>query len=95
MQPNATIVAESPIPPDRGMLEEVKQHGGKLIVVATDGDADVARLADHAFYVPAASELLLPIAEVIPLQLLAYHIAVLHGCDVDQPRNLVKAVVRE
>ena len=77
------------------LLEELKEQGGKLIVVATDGDREVRSLADHVFYVPPAPELLLSILEVVPLQLFAYHMAVLNGCDVDRPRNLVKAVVRE
>lgn len=74
---------------------DVKKRGGKVIALATCGDEEVGRAADHVFSVPAAPELLLPIAEVIPLQLFAYHIAVLNGCDVDHPRNLEKAVVRE
>ncbi len=74
---------------------DVKKRGGKVIALATCGDEEVGRTADYVFYVPAAQELLLPIAEVIPLQLFAYHIAVLNGCDVDHPRNLEKAVVRE
>jgi len=77
------------------LLEELKGQGGKLIVVATDGDREVRSVADHVFYVPPAPELLLSILEVVPLQLFAYHMAVLNGCDVDHPRNLVKAVVRE
>ena len=77
------------------LLEDLKVQGGKLIVVATEGDREVRSLADHVLYVPSAPELLLSILEVIPLQLFAYHMAVLNGCDVDHPRNLVKAVVRE
>jgi glutamine---fructose-6-phosphate transaminase (isomerizing) len=77
------------------LLEDLKMQGGKLVVVATEGDDDVSSLADHVLYVPAAPELLLSILEIVPLQLFAYHIAVLNGCEVDYPRNLVKAVVRE
>jgi glutamine---fructose-6-phosphate transaminase (isomerizing) len=66
-----------------------------VIALATEGDSEVSAVADHVIYVPAAPELLLSILEVVPLQLFAYHIAVLNGCDVDHPRNLVKAVVRE
>jgi len=77
------------------LLEDLKMQGGKLVVVATEGDSDVASVADHVLYVPAAPELLLSILEIVPLQLFAYHIAVLNGCEVDHPRNLVKAVVRE
>ena len=77
------------------VMKEVKSRRGNLVAVATEGDKDVADVAEHVFYVPAAPELLLPILEVIPLQLFAYHVAVKKGYDVDHPRNLVKAVVRE
>jgi glucosamine--fructose-6-phosphate aminotransferase (isomerizing) len=77
------------------VMKEVKSRRGPLVTVATEGDKNVASIADHVFYVPAAPELLLPILEVIPLQLFAYHIAVNKGYDVDHPRNLVKAVVTE
>ena len=73
----------------------VKSHGGKSVVVATEGDREIAALSSSVFFVPAAPELLLPISEVVPLQLFAYHFAVLNGADVDNPRNLVKAVVTE
>jgi len=63
--------------------------------VATEGDREIASIADEVFYVPAAPELLLPIVEVIPLQLFAYHVATKKGYDVDRPRNLVKSVVIE
>jgi len=66
-----------------------------VIAIATEGDRAVAKLADHVIEVPAPSDLLLPILEVVPLQLLAYHIAVRRGCDVDQPRNLAKSVTVE
>lgn len=77
------------------VMKEVKSRRGPLVAVATEDDGEVAKVADHVFYVPAAPELLLPILEVIPLQLFAYHIAVNKGYDVDHPRNLVKAVVTE
>lgn len=77
------------------VMKEVKSRRGPLVTVATEGDAEVASIADDAFFVPAAPELLLPIVEVIPLQLFAYHVAVRKGYDVDHPRNLVKAVVTE
>jgi glutamine---fructose-6-phosphate transaminase (isomerizing) len=77
------------------VMKEVKSRRGPLVTVATDGDRDVETIADHVFYVPPAPELLLPILEVIPLQLFAYHVAVDKGYDVDHPRNLVKAVVTE
>src|SRR2546421_3524136 len=77
------------------VMKEVKSRRGPLVTVATEGDKEVANIADHVFFVPAAPELLLPIVEVIPLQLFAYHVAVRKGYDVDHPRNLVKAVVVE
>lgn len=77
------------------VMKEVKSRRGPLVTVATEGDKEVAAIADHVFYVPAAPELLLPIVEVIPLQLFAYHVAIRKGYDVDHPRNLVKAVVVE
>jgi len=77
------------------VMKEVNARRGPLVTVATEGDREVATIADHVFYVPAAPELLLPIVEVIPLQLFAYHVAVKKGYDVDHPRNLVKAVITE
>src|SRR5262252_337017 len=77
------------------VMKEVKSRKGQLIVVATEGDQEVGTIADHVFHVPAAPELLLPILEVIPLQLFAYYVALDKGYDVDHPRNLVKAVVTE
>lgn len=75
------------------VMKEVRSRRGPLVAVATEGE--VSEIAEHVFYVPAAPELLLPIVEVIPLQLFAYHVAVNKGYDVDHPRNLVKAVVTE
>jgi glucosamine--fructose-6-phosphate aminotransferase (isomerizing) len=77
------------------VMREVKSRHGKVVAVATKGDDEVGEIANHVFYVPEAPELLLPIVEVIPLQLFAYHVAVKKGYDVDHPRNLVKAVVTE
>ena len=77
------------------VMKEVKSRRGQLVCVATDGDKEAGKIADHVFHVPAAPELLLPIVEVIPLQLFAYHVALSKGYDVDHPRNLVKAVVTE
>lgn len=77
------------------VMKEVKSRRGPLVTVATEEDREVAAIADQVFYVPAAPELLLPIVEVIPLQLFAYYVAVNKGYDVDHPRNLVKAVVTE
>jgi len=76
-------------------LKEVKARSGIVIAVATEGDEEIKEAADHVIYVPAAPEELSPILEIVPLQLLAYHIAVRRGCDVDQPRNLAKSVTVE
>src|ERR1700704_555763 len=76
-------------------LKEVKARSGMIIALATEGDDDIKEAADHVIYVPPAPEELLPILEIVPLQLLAYHIAVRRGCDVDQPRNLAKSVTVE
>jgi glucosamine--fructose-6-phosphate aminotransferase (isomerizing) len=78
-----------------GIMQEVHSRGGTVVAVVTESERQAQRAAQHIFTVPAAPELLLPLLEVIPLQLLAYHIGVLNGYDVDNPRNLVKAVVRE
>ena len=76
-------------------LKEVKARSGKVIALATEGDDEIKEAADHVLYIPPAPEALLPILEIVPLQLLAYHIAVRRGCDVDQPRNLAKSVTVE
>jgi glucosamine--fructose-6-phosphate aminotransferase (isomerizing) len=76
-------------------LKEVKARSGVVIALATEGDEEIKEAADHILYVPAAPEELSPILEIVPLQLLAYHIAVRRGCDVDQPRNLAKSVTVE
>jgi glucosamine--fructose-6-phosphate aminotransferase (isomerizing) len=76
-------------------LAEAKAREAKVIAVANFGDREVAQLADHVFWVPKVDELLSPIVNVVPLQLLAYHIADLDGKDVDQPRNLAKTVTVE
>ncbi len=76
-------------------LEEVRARRGKIIVVATYGDEKIRKLADHVIYIPETNQALMPLLTVIPLQLLAYFIAVKRGCDVDQPRNLAKSVTVE
>jgi glucosamine--fructose-6-phosphate aminotransferase (isomerizing) len=76
-------------------LEEIKARGGPVIAVVGEGDTRVAELADDVITVPAVDDFLQPIVTVIPLQLLAYHIALLWGCDVDKPRNLAKSVTVE
>ncbi|RMG47873.1 MAG: glutamine--fructose-6-phosphate transaminase (isomerizing) [Acidobacteria bacterium] len=78
-----------------GNMEEVKARGGVLIAVTTAGNGELRGKADHVIEVPEAPPLLLPALLVVPLQLLAYHIALLRGCDVDQPRNLAKSVTVE
>jgi len=78
-----------------GNLEEVKARGGRVILVATRGDRALARKCRHVLHIPEAPESLTPLLSVVPLQLLAYHIAVARGCDVDKPRNLAKSVTVE
>jgi glucosamine--fructose-6-phosphate aminotransferase (isomerizing) len=76
-------------------IQEVKAREGVVLAVVCEGDEEASRVADHTIVIPTSDELLLPILEIVPLQLLAYHIAVRRGCDVDQPRNLAKSVTVE
>jgi len=76
-------------------IEEVKARKGYVIAIATEGDTKIAQKADRVIYVPDTLPFLVPLLSVIPLQLLAYHIAVMKGCNVDQPRNLAKSVTVE
>jgi glutamine---fructose-6-phosphate transaminase (isomerizing) len=76
-------------------IQEVKARSGIVVAVACEGDEDVAKMADFVITIPVTRELLLPMLEMVPLQLLAYHVAVRRGCDVDQPRNLAKSVTVE
>ncbi len=76
-------------------IQEVRARGAEVIAVATEGDTEIAGLAAHVVFVPHTPELLAPVVVTVPLQLLAYHIAKLRGCDVDQPRNLAKSVTVE
>ncbi|HLA85521.1 MAG TPA: glutamine--fructose-6-phosphate transaminase (isomerizing) [Thermoguttaceae bacterium] len=76
-------------------MQEIKARGGPIIAVVSDGDIEAAELADDVLEVPEAADFLQPIVSIIPLQLLAYHIAVTRGCDVDKPRNLAKSVTVE
>jgi glucosamine--fructose-6-phosphate aminotransferase (isomerizing) len=76
-------------------IEEVRARGGRIIAVATEGDAGIRRYSDHVVYVPDTLEPLQPLLSVVPLQLLAYHAAVARGCNVDKPRNLAKSVTVE
>lgn len=76
-------------------IQEIKSRSGKIIAVVTKGDTQVKSLADHVIEIPEATEALTPLLTTIPLQLLSYHIAVMRGCNVDQPRNLAKSVTVE
>lgn len=76
-------------------IEEVRSRKGRVIAIATEGDVEIGKLADHVLYVPHAAPFMMPLLTVIPLQLLAYHIATQRGCDVDRPRNLAKSVTVE
>jgi glutamine---fructose-6-phosphate transaminase (isomerizing) len=76
-------------------IQEVKAREGIVVAIVSEGDQEAAKMADHVIEIPVTRELLLPILEVVPLQLLAYHVAVRLGCDVDQPRNLAKSVTVE
>lgn len=76
-------------------IQEIKSRKGKIIAIVTEGDVQVKELADHVIEVPESSECLSPLLTTIPLQLLSYHIAVMRGCNVDQPRNLAKSVTVE
>jgi glutamine---fructose-6-phosphate transaminase (isomerizing) len=103
--PIALIDAEMPVvvlaPQDpvyrktMGNIEEVKVRDGIVVAVATEGDHEIAEKADYTIYIPAAGNLINPILSTIPLQLFAYHVACLRGCDVDKPRNLAKSVTVE
>jgi glutamine---fructose-6-phosphate transaminase (isomerizing) len=76
-------------------IQEVKARKGKVIAVVTEGDTQVKAMADHVIEIPAVHEAFVPLVAVVPLQLLSYHIAVMRGCNVDQPRNLAKSVTVE
>lgn len=76
-------------------LEEIKARGGPVIAISAEGDKQIARLADDVIYVPQVEEFLSPLINIIPLQLLSYHVAIFRGCDVDKPRNLAKSVTVE
>src|SRR5277367_2503777 len=101
--PVVVLATHDPADPDSRLLyektlsniQEVKAREGIVVVVATQGDEHVRKVADHVIEIPPTSDLLGPILEIAPLQLLAYHIAVRRGCDVDQPRNLAKSVTVE
>ncbi len=96
---NMPVVAIAPQDPwyekMLSQIEQTKARGGKVVAVATDGDDRLPGIADHVLWIPETPWLLSPVTTIIPLQLLAYHIAVLRGADVDQPRNLAKSVTVE
>ena len=76
-------------------IEEVKARNGRIIAIATQGDEEISKRVNHVLYIPQTLEQLTPLLAIIPLQLLAYYMAVLRGCDIDQPRNLAKSVTVE
>ncbi len=76
-------------------VQEVKARGGKIIAVVTEGDTELEGMVDHLIPIPPSIDILTPVLATVPLQLLAYHIAVMRGCNVDQPRNLAKSVTVE
>jgi glucosamine--fructose-6-phosphate aminotransferase (isomerizing) len=73
----------------------VKARDGIVVSLVTEGDEEAREASDHVIEIPSAPDLLTPILEILPLQLLAYHVGVRRGCDVDQPRNLAKSVTVE
>ena len=99
IEPSMPVVALAPRDPwyekMLSQVEQAKARGGVVMAVATDGDSLMPSKADHTLFVPEISWMLSPVLTVIPLQMFAYHIAVLRGCDVDQPRNLAKSVTVE
>jgi len=99
IDPDMPVIAIAPQDPWYekmiSQIEQAKARGGKVIAVATEGDQLIPNLVDHVLWVPQTPWMLSPVVTVIPLQLLAYHIASLRGLDVDQPRNLAKSVTVE
>jgi glucosamine--fructose-6-phosphate aminotransferase (isomerizing) len=89
--PNSRVLFEKTL----SNIQEVRARGGMVLALACEGEEEIEKLADHVIWIPPASDMLLPVLEIVPLQLLAYHIAVRRGCDVDQPRNLAKSVTVE
>ena len=76
-------------------IQEVKARKGRVIAVVSEGDTKIKTMADYTIEIPTAHEAIIPLIAVVPLQLLSYHIAVMRGCHVDQPRNLAKSVTVE
>ena len=77
------------------LTRRLRDQGGRILAIATEGDRDMEKASDWCLHLPPTSELLVPLLEVVPLQLLAFHLAILRGINVDRPRNLVKSVVAE
>jgi len=76
-------------------IQEVKARKGRVIAIVTEGDEQIHKMAEFVIEIPHTNEILMPMLSVIPLQLLSYHLAVMRGCNVDQPRNLAKSVTVE
>ena len=76
-------------------IQEVKARNGIVIAIVTEGDVEIEKMADHVIEIPSTEDILTSLLAVVPLQLIAYHIAVMRGCNVDQPRNLAKSVTVE
>jgi glucosamine--fructose-6-phosphate aminotransferase (isomerizing) len=76
-------------------IQEVKARKGQIIAIVTEGDKTVKGMADHVIEIPRTDDSLVPIVSVVPLQLFSYHVAIMRGCNVDQPRNLAKSVTVE
>ncbi len=99
VEPGVPVVAVAPechvYPKMLSNIQEVRARGAEVIAVATEGDVEIERYAEHVLFVPRTPELLAPVVVTVPLQLLAYHIAKERGCDVDKPRNLAKSVTVE
>ena len=76
-------------------IQEIRARNGSIIAIASEGDREIQEFSDHVIYIPPTLPYLTPFLTVVPCQLLAYHIAVLRGCDVDKPRNLAKSVTVE
>jgi glucosamine--fructose-6-phosphate aminotransferase (isomerizing) len=94
--PSVFIVPKGHIHPKvLSNMEEIKARKGPIIAIASEGDDKVAAVADDVIVIPDVEEYLQPLVTAIPLQLLAYHVAVLRGCNVDRPRNLAKSVTVE
>jgi glucosamine--fructose-6-phosphate aminotransferase (isomerizing) len=87
--------SDSVYPKIASNIEEVKARGGRVIAIVTEGNHELDGKVDHVIAVPSTIDPLQPLLTVIPLQLLAYHIALIRGCDVDMPRNLAKSVTVE